>query len=158
LQGAYIFGYKVKNPQDYGVVRFNNLGNIIEVIEKPQSVISNVAVPGLYFYSNDVCKKAQEISPSRRGEIEITELNNAYAAENRLQYTELGRGTFWIDTGTFESLQSAAQFISIVQERQGLKVGSPEEVALNNGWIDVREYREMASLFLNSGYLRNHPE
>lgn len=153
VKGAHIFGYQVSNPQDYGVISFDESGRISEVIEKPQNFISNVAVPGIYFYSNDVCRIAKEITPSKRGELEITAVNNAYAVENRMSYTKLGRGTFWMDTGNFESLLSAAQFVAVVQQRQGITIGSPEEVALNNGWISLKEYQDMANAHSNIGYI-----
>jgi glucose-1-phosphate thymidylyltransferase len=153
VKGAHIFGYQVSNPQDYGVISFDELGRVSEIVEKPQNYISNIAVPGLYFYSNDVCKIAKEITPSKRGELEITAVNNAYAVENRMSYTEMGRGTFWMDTGNFESLLSAAQFVAVVQQRQGITIGSPEEVALNNGWIDKEQYEVLMEKFVGSGYL-----
>lgn len=155
VNGAHIFGYQVSNPQDYGVISFDDVGRVSEVVEKPQNYISNVAVPGLYFYSNDVCKIAKEITPSKRGELEITAVNNAYAVENRISYTEMGRGTFWMDTGNFESLLLAAQFVAVVQQRQGITICSPEEVALNNGWINEDQYEGLMAKFVGSGYLNN---
>jgi glucose-1-phosphate thymidylyltransferase len=154
IQGAHIFGYQVSNPQDYGVISFDELGHVSEIVEKPKKYVSNIAVPGLYFYSNDVCKIAKEITPSERGELEITAINNAYADKNRISYTELGRGTFWMDTGNFESLLSASQFVAVVQQRQGITIGSPEEVALNNCWISLKDYQDMIEIYANSSYLR----
>lgn len=154
LDGAHIFGYKVTNPQDYGVIKFDEADRIMRIVEKPKEYVSDIAVPGLYFYSNDVCRMSKEILPSSRGELEITAVNNVFASENRIQYTEMGRGTLWMDTGTFESMQSAAQFISVVEQRQGISVGSPEEVALNSGWIDAVEFESLREKFKGSGYLK----
>jgi glucose-1-phosphate thymidylyltransferase len=153
LDGAHIFGSKVNNPEDYGVISFDENGRIANIVEKPKNHVSNMAVPGMYFYSNDVCQISKEISPSSRGEIEITSVNNVFAAENRITFTELGRGTLWMDTGTFESMHSAAQFISVVQQRQGIRVGSPEEIALECNWINVLEFEDMKRKFTGSGYL-----
>ena len=155
LDGAHIFGYRVNNPQDYGVINFDEDGRILSIIEKPIEYVSDVAVPGLYFYSNDVCRVSKEILPSPRGELEITAVNNIFAAQNRIQCTDMGRGTLWMDTGTFESMQSAAQFISMVEGRQRIFVGSPEEVARNQGWIDEEEFEMLRVKFKGSGYLKN---
>ena len=152
--GAHIFGYRVKNPEDYGVVCVNDSGEVTQLVEKPSEFVSNIAVPGIYFYSNEVCSIAKGVSPSKRGELEITSINNHFLEKNRLTYSELGRGTLWMDTGSFEGMQAASQFISVVQHRQGVTIGSPEQVSLNNGWITVKEYSTLISKYTGSGYLQ----
>jgi glucose-1-phosphate thymidylyltransferase len=152
--GAHIFGYRVKNPEDYGVVCVNDSGEVTQLVEKPSEFVSNIAVPGIYFYSNEVCSIAKRVSPSKRGELEITSINNYFLERDLLTYSELGRGTLWLDTGSFEGMQAAAQFISVVQHRQGITIGSPEEAAINNGWITEEHLRSLTSKYVGSGYLQ----
>jgi len=151
--GAHVFGYRVSNPQDYGVAVINAQSQVSKIIEKPKEFISEFAIPGIYFYSNKACSIAKELTPSDRGELEITDLNNYFISKDLLNYTKLGRGTFWMDTGSFDNLVSASYFVSIVQNRQGLTVGSPEEVAHTNGWINEHEFRQLVQKFSKSGYL-----
>ena len=132
---ATIFGYNVENPQDYGIVEIEN-NTISSIEEKPQNPKSNIAVIGLYFYPNDVIDKAKNLKPSKRGELEISDINNLYLKENRLDFKLLGRGYTWLDMGMVENLLEASNFISIVQKRQGLKIACIEEIAYNNGWVD----------------------
>ncbi|MDD4107713.1 MAG: glucose-1-phosphate thymidylyltransferase RfbA [Prolixibacteraceae bacterium] len=133
--GAYIFGYYVKDPQRYGVVEFDSKGQVITIEEKPEKPKSNYAVTGLYFYSNDVVEKVNHLKPSARGELEITDLNRLYLQENRLHVKLLGRGFAWLDTGTHESLLQASNFIATIEQRQGLKVSCIEEIAYKKGFI-----------------------
>jgi len=151
--GAHIFGYRVSNPQDYGVAVINAQGHVTKIIEKPKEFVSNFAIPGVYFYSNIACSIAKQLTPSKRGELEITDLNNYFISKKSLSYTQLGRGTFWMDTGSFDNLASASSFVAIVQNRQGLRVGSPEEVAYTNGWIDDHQYHQLVLKFSKSEYL-----
>src|SRR6056297_4094639 len=134
--GATVFGYYVNNPQRYGVVEFNDSGKVLSIEEKPQKPKSNYAVTGLYFYSNDVIKKAKSLKPSARGELEITDLNRLYLEEKRLNVQLLGRGMAWLDTGTHDSLLQASNFISTIEKRQGLKIACIEEIAYYKGYID----------------------
>ncbi len=136
--GAKIFGYYVKDPREYGVVEFaaDGTGRVLSIEEKPAQPKSNYAVPGLYFYDNDVIKIAKNVKPSARGEIEITAVNNAYLSEKKLYVELLGRGMAWLDTGTYDGLLEAANFIATIQKRQGLYVSCIEEIAYRNGWID----------------------
>lgn len=142
--GAYIFGYYVNDPERYGVVEFDDFGKIISIEEKPQQPKSNYAVTGLYFYSNDVVEKAKSIKPSKRGELEITDLNRLYLDENRLKVKLLGRGFAWLDTGTHDSLLQASNFIATIEHRQGLKVSCIEEIAYKKGFIDREKLIELA--------------
>lgn len=135
-QGARVFGYRVRDPERYGVVEFDADGRAVSLQEKPEHPRSNYAVPGLYFYGSDVCERAHQLQPSARGELEITSLNQAYLADGALQVEKLGRGIAWFDTGTHRSLLDAATFIASVQERQGLQVACLEEIAWTQGWID----------------------
>jgi glucose-1-phosphate thymidylyltransferase len=158
VAGAHIFAYKVQDPQRYGVVEFDSNGNVVSLEEKPQNPKSSYAVPGLYFYDNDVIDVAKAIKPSQRGEIEITSVNQTYLQKQRLNTTILERGTAWLDTGTFESLNSASAFIQIVEERQGQKVSCLEEVAWRNGWISDSDLLTSADEYKSSpfaGYLRS---
>ena len=142
--GAVIFGYFVKDPTAYGVVEFNESGKVLGIEEKPAKPKSNYAVPGLYFYNNDVVKIAQNIQPSARGEIEITAVNNAYLEEGTLSVELLGRGMAWLDTGTYDGLLEASNFIATIQKRQGLYVSCIEEIAWRNGWLSKEKLLELA--------------
>ncbi|MBU0763674.1 MAG: glucose-1-phosphate thymidylyltransferase RfbA [Bacteroidetes bacterium] len=142
--GAIVFGYYVNDPERYGVVEFDNKGKALSIEEKPKKPKSNYAVTGLYFYSNDVIKKAKSLKPSVRGELEITDLNRLYLEESRLRVKVLGRGMAWLDTGTHESLLQASNFIATIEERQGLKVSCIEEIAYKRGFIDKKQLMALA--------------
>ena len=142
--GAVIFGYFVKDPTAYGVVEFNEDGKVLGIEEKPANPKSNYAVPGLYFYNNDVVKIAQDIKPSARGEIEITAVNNTYLEKGSLSVELLGRGMAWLDTGTYDGLLEASNFIATIQKRQGLYVSCIEEIAWRNGWLSKEKLLELA--------------
>jgi len=154
--GATIFGYQVKNPGVYGVVSFDKTGRAVSIEEKPPQPKSNYAIPGLYFYDNDVIDIARGIKPSARGELEITDVNMAYLKRGDLQVELLGRGTAWLDTGSHESLLKAAQFIETIEQRQGLKIACPEEVAFRLGYIDAAQLSRLATAIGNEygEYLR----
>jgi glucose-1-phosphate thymidylyltransferase len=157
LEGAHIFAYKVKDPERYGVVEFDQSGKVISLEEKPKKPKSNYVVPGLYFYDNSVVEIAKSVKPSSRGELEITSVNQAYLLKGNLKTTVLERGTAWLDTGTFESLNAASAFIQIIEERQGQKVSCLEEVAWRNGWITDTELLARANEYKSSpfsGYLK----
>lgn len=143
--GAVIFGYYVKDPTAYGVVEFDEGGRVLEIEEKPAKPKSNYAVPGLYFYDNDVVRIAQDVKPSARGEIEITAVNNAYLQKKQLSVELLGRGMAWLDTGTYDGLLEASNFIATIQKRQGLYVSCIEEISFSNGWIDKKQLLSLAS-------------
>jgi len=145
--GGAIFGYFVKDPTAYGVVDFDANGKALSIEEKPAKPKSNYAVPGLYFYDNDVVKIAKNIKPSARGEIEITAVNNAYLEKDRLSVEVLGRGMAWLDTGTYDGLLEAANFIETIQKRQGMYVSCIEEIAYNSGWISKDELLRLASVY-----------
>ena len=153
-QGATVFGYYVKDPQRYGVVEFETDGRVVGLEEKPRHPKSNYAVTGLYFYDNQVVDIARGLSPSARGELEITDVNLAYLARNQLRVEIMGRGTAWLDTGTHESLQQAAAFIEIIEQRQGLKIACPEEIAYRMGYIDAGQLQQLAAPMRNNGYGR----
>jgi glucose-1-phosphate thymidylyltransferase len=152
IDGAAVFGYWVDEPSAYGVVEFDAAGRAISLEEKPAKPRSNYAVPGLYFYDNDVLAYAKELKPSARGELEITDLNRIYLEQGRLQVAVLERGTAWLDTGTFDDMTDAANFIRTVEARQGLKIGSPEEIAWRQGWLSDEELAERAEPLMKSGY------
>jgi len=151
-EGGVIFAYHVSDPDRYGVVEFNKANMAISIEEKPKEPKSNYAVPGLYFYDNSVIEVAKNIQPSARGEYEITDVNKHYLAENKLKVGILDRGTAWLDTGTFASLLQAAQFVQVVEDRQGLKIGCIEEVAYDMGFIDKEGLLAIAEPLLKSGY------
>jgi glucose-1-phosphate thymidylyltransferase len=150
--GALIFGYYVNDPQRYGVAEFDKNGSVISIEEKPENPKSNYAVTGLYFYSNDVVQKAKNLKPSKRGEFEITDLNNIFLSENRLQIKLLGRGFAWLDTGTPESLLQAANFIETIESRQGLKASCIEEIAYRRGFIDKSQLEKLIEPLRKSQY------
>lgn len=150
--GATVFGYRVADPERYGVVTFDETGRVIDLEEKPASPKSNYAVTGLYFYDGDASKIARTLTPSARGELEITSLNQVYLERGTLNVELLGRGYAWLDTGTHTSLLQAAEFVQIIEERQGLKIGCPEEIAYYQGWIDRTSLLDMAGLQEKSGY------
>ena len=149
---ATVFGYHVTNPERYGVAEFNDQGNVISIEEKPLEPKSNYAVTGLYFYPNDVIQKAKAISPSHRGELEITSVNQAYLSEHRLRVELMGRGYTWLDTGTHKSLLEAAQFVEIIEKRQGLKVACIEEIAFEQGYISKQQLIDLAQPLIKSQY------
>ncbi len=150
--GGVIYAYQVNDPERYGVVEFDNENNVLSIEEKPEKPRSNYAVPGLYFYDNGVVDIAKNTRPSPRGELEITDVNKYYLQQGRLKVGVLDRGTAWLDTGTFQSLMQAGQFVQVIEERQGLKIGCIEEVAYRRGFIDAAHLREIAQPLLKSGY------
>ena len=150
--GGVVFGYYVNDPQRYGVVEFDDKGNVISIEEKPEKPKSNYAVVGLYFYDNDVIEIAKNVKPSWRGELEITSVNQEYLKRKKLSVELMGRGFAWLDTGTHNSMLEASNFIKIIEERQGLKVGCIEEIAYKNGWIDKTQLKKLAEPLLKSGY------
>jgi glucose-1-phosphate thymidylyltransferase len=150
--GGIIYAYHVNDPERYGVVDFDVNGNVLSIEEKPVNPKSNFAVPGIYFYDNDVVEIAANIKPSHRGEIEITDVNKEYLRRGKLKVSILDRGTAWFDTGTFNSLMQASQFVQVIEERQGLKIGSIEEAAYKMGFINAQQLKELAQPLLKSGY------
>ena len=150
--GAVVFGYYVNDPQRYGVVEFDEAGKATSIEEKPAKPKSNYAVTGLYFYSNDVIEKAKSLIPSARGELEITDLNKLFLAEGRLQVRIMGRGMAWLDTGTYESLLQASNFIATLEQRQGLKASCIEEIAYKRGYINEKQLLKLAEPYKNSLY------
>ena len=151
-RGATVFGYYVNNPEDYGVVAFNDSGKAISIEEKPSVPASNYAVTGLYFYDNDVINIAKSLRPSPRGELEITDVNQAYLEADRLDVKIFSRGTAWLDTGQHGHLLDAANFVRIVEERQGLKIACPEEIAYKMGFISADQLRSLGKALIKSGY------
>lgn len=152
VSGATIFGYNVLDPERYGVVEFDKTGNVLSIEEKPQHPKSNFAVVGLYFYDNQVAGRAKSLNPSKRGELEITDLNRMYLEHNELTVEIMGRGTAWLDTGTHDSMLQASNFVQTVEKRQGLKIASPEEVAWRMGYIDMNQLEKLAEPLIKSGY------
>ncbi|MGO4340858.1 glucose-1-phosphate thymidylyltransferase RfbA [Pedococcus sp. 2YAF34] len=152
VEGGHIFAYHVTEPSAYGVVEFAPDGTVLSIEEKPARPRSSYAVPGLYFYDNDVVGLARDLTPSSRGELEITAINDAYLRRGDLSVTVLPRGTAWFDTGTFEGLMNSAQFVHVVEQRQGLKIGCVEEIAWRNGWLDDEELASRAQSLGRSGY------
>ena len=152
VDGGLVFGYHVNDPERYGVVEYDENFNVISIEEKPKNPKSNFAIPGLYYYDNDVIEIAKNITPSARGEYEITDVNLEYLRRGKLKVQTLGRGTAWLDTGTFKSLMQASQFVEVIESRQGRKIGCIEEAAYKMGFIDDNQLRELAQPLLKSGY------
>ena len=151
-EGGVVYAYHVNDPERYGVVDFDVDNNVLSIEEKPEEPKSNYAVPGLYFYDNDVVQIAKDLEPSPRGEYEITDVNKEYLKRGRLKVGILGRGTAWFDTGTFPSLMQAGQFVQVIEDRQGLKIGCIEEIAYRMGFINDAQLREIATPLIKSGY------
>lgn len=152
VEGGMVFAYRVNDPERYGVVAFDGEHNAVSIEEKPVNPKSNYAVPGLYFYDNSVVEIAQNIAPSPRGEYEITDINREYLKKGRLKVSVFNRGTAWLDTGTFQSLMQAGQFVQVIEERQGLKIGAIEEVAYRMGYISKQQLIQLADGLEKSGY------
>lgn len=154
-EGGVIYAYRVHDPERYGVVEFDSNGQAISIEEKPKKPKSNYAVPGIYFYDNSVVEIAKNITPSHRGELEITDVNKEYLSQGKLNVSILDRGTAWLDTGTFQSLMQASQFVEVIEERQGLKIGSIEAAAYEMNYISEKQFKELAQPLLKSGYGKN---
>jgi glucose-1-phosphate thymidylyltransferase len=154
IDGGYVFAYEVSDPERYGVVEFDSDNKVLSIEEKPTQPKSNYAVPGLYFYDNSVVKIAKELQPSARGEYEITDVNKEYLQKGKLKVAILDRGTAWLDTGTFDSLSDASEFIRVIEKRQGMKIGCVEEVAYRMGFIDKGQLEQQAESLVKSGYGR----
>ncbi|WP_179344627.1 glucose-1-phosphate thymidylyltransferase RfbA [Winogradskyella ursingii] len=150
--GGIIYAYHVLDPERYGVVNFNSHGIAISIEEKPKKPKSNFAVPGIYFYDNSVVEIAKNIKPSQRGELEITDVNKIYLQQGKLKVSVLDKGTAWLDTGTFKSLMQASQFVQVIEERQGLKIGAIEEAAYKMGYIDTKQFKKIVKPLIKSGY------
>ncbi|MFK5878258.1 MAG: glucose-1-phosphate thymidylyltransferase RfbA [Flavobacteriaceae bacterium] len=155
LDGGIIYAYHVQDPERYGVVEFDNNGIAISIEEKPKKPKSNFAVPGIYFYDNDVVSIAENIEPSLRGELEITDINKEYLKRGKLNVSILDKGTAWLDTGTINSLMQASHFVQVIEERQGLKIGAIEEVAYRKKYIDKEQFKSLIEPLLKSGYGKN---
>lgn len=153
-EGATVFGYWVKDPERYGVAEFDNSGQVISLQEKPEKPKSHYAVTGLYFYDNQVSELAASLKPSARGELEITDVNNLYLGQGRLWLEKMGRGLAWLDTGTHESLLQAGNFIETIEQRQGLKICCPEEIAYRQKWIDREQLKQLSERLKSNGYGR----
>ena len=151
-EGGIVYAYHVHDPERYGVVEFDDKGKAVSIEEKPLHPKSNYAVPGIYFYDNSVVEIAKNIKPSHRGELEITDVNKMYLSQGKLKVSVLDKGTAWLDTGTFKSLMQAAQFVQVIEERQGLKIGAIEEVAYRMGYIDKSQFRTLIEPLIKSGY------
>jgi glucose-1-phosphate thymidylyltransferase len=152
IEGGLVYAYHVSDPERYGVVEFDAHGKAVSIEEKPKQPKSNYAVPGLYFYDNDVVEISKNLQPSARGEYEITDVNRAYLEQGRLKVQKMDRGTAWLDTGTFASLMQAGQYVQVIEERQGLKIGCIEEIAWRLGFIDDTQLEQLAGPLMNSGY------
>lgn len=152
VEGGNVFAYRVSDPERYGVVEFDENMNAVSIEEKPRQPKSNYAVPGLYFYDNSVVKIARELKPSPRGEYEITDVNKQYLLQNQLRVSVLDRGTAWLDTGTFDSLTDASEFVRVIEKRQGMKIGCIEEIAYRNGFISKEQLSVLADELIKSGY------
>ena len=150
--GATVFGYRVNDPERYGVAEFDATGKVIDLEEKPENPRSNYAVTGLYFYDNQACNIAKNLQPSPRGELEITDLNKVYLQQDELMVELMGRGYAWLDTGTHDSLTDASNFIATIEKRKGIKIACPEEIALQNNWIDKNQVLKLAQPILKNGY------
>ncbi|WP_179337513.1 glucose-1-phosphate thymidylyltransferase RfbA [Winogradskyella ludwigii] len=150
--GGIVYAYHVHDPERYGVVEFDKSGKAVSIEEKPDHPKSNYAVPGIYFYDNSVVEIAKNIKPSKRGELEITDVNKTYLSQGNLKVSVLDKGTAWLDTGTFKSLMQASQFVQVIEERQGLKIGALEEVAFSMGYINETQFRALIEPLIKSGY------
>lgn len=150
--GGIVYAYHVHDPERYGVVEFDDNKNVVSIEEKPKTPKSNYAVPGIYFYDNNVVNIAKQITPSERGELEITDVNKEYLNQGKLKVSILDKGTAWLDTGTFKSLLQASQFVEVIEERQGLKIGAIEEAAFSMGYIDSNQLKKLAKPLIKSGY------